>query len=197
LSTNVNIVNIPFAKLGTVQSSSPRSYCKFKKRDRVAVQIKASAVKDSGRRFPSAPSWAKEIIQFVISRVLIKENIMRTEIKKAVELYNEACIAEERGEMNLAEVYYLKSVYAFEEAGGRHTLNAANALNALAALRQSCGDYEGALRSAKRAAQIMDKHESQFASHDADLIRNMAWELIRNLIGCEFSTSRLIPGAMQ
>jgi len=117
-----------------------------------------------------------------------------TEIERAVEFYNKASIAEEKGEMDLAEVYYLKSWGVFERVGGKYYPNAANALNALAFLRASRGDYAGALRSAKQSVQIMEAHKTQFASHDADLIHRQAWELINHLIGCETQLQRLAPG---
>lgn len=120
---------------------------------------------------------------------------MYTEIKKAVELYNQACLAEEQGQMNLAEVYYLKSAYAFEQVGGTHMLNAANAFNTLAFLRRSRGNYDGALCAAKKSAQIMENYRVWSTSHDAELIRMTAWELIRNLIGYEFPSQRFIPSA--
>jgi len=67
---------------------------------------------------------------------------MYIEVHQAIELYNQACLAEQEGKANLAEVYYLKSWALFEEAGERYYVNAANALNALAHLRQSRGNYE-------------------------------------------------------
>jgi hypothetical protein len=93
-------------------------------------------------------------------------------------LYNKARLSEQAGQMNLAEVYYLKSWSLFEQAGGSYTLNAANALNTLAFLRWSRKDYEGALCSAKGAMKIMESRASQFTSADAELIRNTSWELV-------------------
>ncbi len=97
---------------------------------------------------------------------------------QAVDLYNKACQSEHKGEANLAEVYYLKSWSLFEQAGGSHCLNAANALNALAFLRWSRKDYEGVLRSARKSMRIMETNGSEFSSADADLIRSTSWELI-------------------
>jgi len=54
-----------------------------------------------------------------------------------------------KGKMNLAEIYYLKSAFAFEQVGGKYFVNAATALNALACLRKARGNYAGALCSAK------------------------------------------------
>jgi len=120
---------------------------------------------------------------------------MSTIVEQAVEFYNKACLAEEQGEMNLSEVYYLKSAYAFEQAGGTHMLNAANAFNSLAFLRESCGNQASALCAAKKSAQIMEKYRAQSASPDVELIRMTAWELINDLIGYEMRSRSLIPNA--
>jgi len=97
---------------------------------------------------------------------------------QAVDLYNKACQSEQKGEANLAEVYYMKSWSLFEQAGGSHCLNAANSLNALAFLRWSRKDYEGALRSAKESMRIMETYGIELSSADADLIRSTSWELV-------------------
>lgn len=98
--------------------------------------------------------------------------------EQAVDLYKKACRSEQEGQANLAEVYYLKSWSLFEQAGGSYYLNAANALNALAFLRWSRKDYEGALCSAKQSMRIMETYGNSFSSADAELIRSTAWELI-------------------
>ena len=98
--------------------------------------------------------------------------------EQAVDLYNKARRSEQEGKTTLAEVYYLKSWFLFEQAGGSHYLNAANALNTLAFLRWSRKDYEGALCSAKGSMRIVDTHGSEFSSEDADFIRNTSGELI-------------------
>ena len=107
---------------------------------------------------------------------------MYIEIHQAVELYNQACLAEQEGKANLAEVYYLKSWALFEQAGGTHYMNAAHALNALAYLRQSRGNYEGAFLSAKTSLQIIEAHPGEFTNAEAELIRMRAWELVKNLL---------------
>ena len=106
---------------------------------------------------------------------------MTIEIKSAVEMYHEACLAEEKGQMDIAELYYLKSRALFEKASETSEpqyLNAANALNSLAFLRWSRKDYEGALRSAKESAKIMETYGVQFTNMDADFIRSTSCELI-------------------
>jgi hypothetical protein len=103
---------------------------------------------------------------------------MCAQAEQAIDLYNKAYHSEQEGKANLAEVYYLKSWSLFEQAGGTHYLNAANALNALAFLRWSRKDYEGALCSARKSVRIMESYGSGFISADANLIRDTAWELI-------------------
>ena len=98
--------------------------------------------------------------------------------EQAIDLYNQACRSEQEGKANLAEVYYLKSWSLFEQAGGTHYLNAANALNALAFLRWSRKDFEGALCSAQKSVRIMEAYGAGFTSADADLIRDTARDLI-------------------
>jgi hypothetical protein len=84
----------------------------------------------------------------------------------------------------------------FEQAGGRHYLKAANALNALAFLRETRGNYEGAMSSAKQSVQIVEKYRMKFKSADADLIHMQARDLIDNLIRREIPIRSLLPGAV-
>ena len=106
---------------------------------------------------------------------------MCMKIDQALEMYNKACQAELEGKIILAEVYYLKSWSLFEQVGGVHTLNAANALNGLALLRRSRGDVEGARRSIKQSICLMEIYGSQFPGADADLIKATAWDLMHSL----------------
>ena len=115
-----------------------------------------------------------------------------TKNETAIEFYKQACSAEEKGEMELAELYYLKSAYAFEETGKADYLNAANAFNALAFLRESRGNHKGALCAAKKSAQIMENYREQPAVYDAELIRMTAWELINDLISFDIESRTLI-----
>ena len=110
---------------------------------------------------------------------------MSIEIKYAVEMYNQACLAEEKGQMDIAELYYLKSRATFEKAGeisGAQYLNAANSLNALAFLRWSRKDYEGALCSAKESAKIMETYGAQSTSADADFLYSTSCELMDQIL---------------
>lgn len=115
-----------------------------------------------------------------------------TKNKTALELYMKACSAEENGELELAEVYYLKSAYAFEQSGRADYLNAAHAFNSLAFLRESRGNHKGALCAAKKSAQIMENYREKPATYDAELIRITAWELINDLISFEIESRTLI-----
>lgn len=110
---------------------------------------------------------------------------MKPEIKEAIEFYRKACLAEGKGELDLAEIYYLKSAHGFEQAGGSQVMNAANALNALALLRKTRGDVDGALRTAKRSMQMTEGHSTQTA--DAEVVRGTAWDLVRQLAGLKIS----------
>jgi hypothetical protein len=107
---------------------------------------------------------------------------MYIEIHQAIELYNQACLAEQEGKADLAEVYYLKSSALFEQAGGNYYLNATQTLNELAFLRRSHGNYEGAFVCVKKAMQIIQAHPSVFTTAEAEVVRMRAWELIKNLL---------------
>ena len=107
---------------------------------------------------------------------------MYIEVYQAIELYNQAGLAEQEGKANLAEVYYLKSWALFEQAGERYYVNAANALNTLAYLRQSRGNYEGAFLSVKKSIELIEAHAGVFAHAEAEAVRMRAWELVKNLL---------------
>jgi len=78
---------------------------------------------------------------------------MSTEIERAVEFYDKACLVEEQDQIILAEAYCLKSSALFEQIGGSHMRDAAKVLNRLAFLRESGGNYEGSLYYAKKSAE--------------------------------------------
>src|SRR5262245_38241746 len=122
--------------------------------------------------------------------------MFETKNKTAMEFYNQARSAEEKGELELTEVFYLKSAYAFEQAGKTDYLNAANSFNALGFLRESRSNYKGALCAAKKSAFIMENFREQFATHDTELIRITALELINDLISFEIGSPTFItqPG---
>src|SRR5215510_11948598 len=119
---------------------------------------------------------------------------MYTEAECAIELYRKASEASQQGKTYLAEVYYLQSKSLFVKAGGRYYLNAANALNALAILRKSRGDREGALRAVRETSKIMEKHGMEFTSPDAELIRFTAWDLIDDLMAFSRPKTTSQPG---
>jgi hypothetical protein len=118
---------------------------------------------------------------------------MYIDIHQAFELYNQACLAEQEGKANLAEVYYLKSWALFEQAGERYYVKAANALNALAHLRQSRGNYEGAFLSVKKSIEIMEAHFRVFTDTEAEAVRMRAWELVKNLLLLQEPQQQISP----
>ena len=118
---------------------------------------------------------------------------MFTKINQAVQLYNQAHSAEEAGKAYIAEVYYLKSWVLFEQAGENYCTHAAHALNALAQLRRSYGNFEGALVSAKKSVQIIESHPELFASDGALVIRRQAWELVKELLTLQEPQQRFSP----
>jgi hypothetical protein len=118
-----------------------------------------------------------------------------TKNKTAIEFYKKACSAEEKGEMELAEVYYLKSGYAFEQAGKADYLNAVNTFNALALLRASRGNQKGALAAANKAAQVMEDYSEQPPTHEAELTCTTARDLINSLISFETDSGTFISQA--
>ncbi len=118
---------------------------------------------------------------------------MYIEIHQAFELYNQACLAEQEGKANLAEVYYLKSWALFEQAGERYYVNAANALNALAHLRQSRGNYEGAFLSVKKSIETIEAHAGVFTHAEAEAVRMRAWDLVKNLLLLQEPQQQISP----
>lgn len=118
-----------------------------------------------------------------------------TKNKTAIEFYKQACSAEEKDELELAEVYYIKSGFAFEQAGKVDYLNAVNAFNALAIMRAARGNLKGALAAANKAAQIMDNYNEQTPGHDAELMCMTTRNLITNLISFEIESGTLIHRA--
>ena len=118
---------------------------------------------------------------------------MYIEVHEAFELYNQACLAEQEGKANLAEVYYSKSWALFEQAGDRYYVNAAHTLNALAYLRQSRGNYEGAFLSVKKSVEIIESHAGEFTHAEAEAVRMRAWELVKNLLHCQDTQQKFSP----
>lgn len=115
-----------------------------------------------------------------LRKVLQPEEVpVCTSVESASVLYQQACLAVEAGQADLAESYYLQSLGCYEKFGGAHLLNVANASNALAFLRKGRGDREGALAAAKQSLQVLAGYRVQSA--DADFVRSTAWELIEML----------------
>jgi len=121
---------------------------------------------------------------------------MNLQTKQADTLYKDACLAQKRGKMDLAEVYFLKSASGFEQAGGTYATKSAQSLNALAHLRLKRGNYQGAMYSAKRSVQIVEMHRSECDSLDAELALMQAWEMIESLVSMEISSLELSASAV-
>ena len=81
---------------------------------------------------------------------------MSTRIEHAIQLYDEASLAEEQGNLDRAEVLYLESPDIFLKEGGNHWIDAANIMNAIAFMKEKYGDYEGALHTGEKSIQILD-----------------------------------------
>ena len=113
--------------------------------------------------------------------------MLKPEIKQAIDLFQKAWSAEEQGEMQLAEICYLRSAFVFERAGAQYVMQTANTLNALAFLRKARGNHAGAIYSAKRSLQITKKFETQFSNPEVELVRTTAWDLIDQLMDLEGS----------
>ena len=111
----------------------------------------------------------------------------KPEIKQAIALFEEAWSAEEKGEMHVAEICYLRSAFEFERAGAQYVMDAANTLNALAFLRKARGNRDGAIYSAKKSLQMTKKFETQFSDPEVELVRTTAWDLIDELMDPEGS----------
>lgn len=101
--------------------------------------------------------------------------------KLAIEMYQQAVQAEQKGRTTLADSYYLQSQAMFKsacETSRTYCLNAANTLNALTFLRWSGKDYEGALQSAKESVKIMETYSPQFSGPEAGFIYDTSRELL-------------------
>lgn len=94
-----------------------------------------------------------------------------TEIERAVEFHDKACLVEEQGKVILAEVYCRISSTLFEQIVGSHMRDAAKVFNRLAFLRESSGNYEGSLYYAKKSAWMMESLHGEFSRPQAHDMR--------------------------
>ncbi len=80
---------------------------------------------------------------------------METLIQQAVQLYENASAALERGDFTCSDALHLECIALFQQADGPLSLNAASVYTALADLRQQVGDLDGALHAASQADSIL------------------------------------------
>ena len=99
---------------------------------------------------------------------------MTTRIEHAIQLYEEASLAEEQGNIDRAEVLYLESRDMFLKEGGSHLIDATNIMNAVAFMKEKYGDYEGALHAGENSIQILER-VGTITSREAQEVRLQAW----------------------
>jgi hypothetical protein len=61
---------------------------------------------------------------------------MTTQIERAIQLYNEAALADEQGNLECAETLYMESRRIFEQSGGVHRPDATNIMKAIAFMKE-------------------------------------------------------------
>ena len=76
-------------------------------------------------------------------------------IQQAVQLYEDASAALERGDFARSDALHLECIALFQQARGPNSLDAASVFTALADLRQKMGDLAGALNAATEADSIL------------------------------------------
>jgi hypothetical protein len=62
---------------------------------------------------------------------------MTKHIEHAIQLYNEASLADEQGNFERAEMLYMESRCIFEQSGGAHRPDAANIMKAIAFMKEN------------------------------------------------------------
>jgi tetratricopeptide (TPR) repeat protein len=106
---------------------------------------------------------------------------MSTQIARAVQLHDEARLAEEQGNVDRAEVLYVESKEIFLQNGGAYLIDTALIMNAIASMKEKYGDFQGALRAAEKAIQILENYGDTSLSRKADEIRVQTWLLLARL----------------
>src|SRR5688572_16500102 len=105
---------------------------------------------------------------------------MTKHIECAIQLYHEASLADEQGNIERAEMLYMESRRIFEHAGGPHRLDAANIMNAIAFMKQKIEDQHGVLAAAQEALKVLGPIRYTESGGDESEIRLQAWGLIGN-----------------
>lgn len=76
---------------------------------------------------------------------------MTAQIEHAIQLYNEATLADEQGNLERAEMLYTESRRIFEQVGDIPRPNAANIMKAIAFMKKKFADQTGAFVAAQAA----------------------------------------------
>lgn len=105
---------------------------------------------------------------------------MTKHIECAIQLYKEALLADDQGNIERAEMLYMESRRIFEHAGGRYRLEAANIMNAIAFMKQKIEDHYGALAAAQEALKVLGPIRYTESGGNESEIRLQAWGLIGN-----------------
>ncbi len=103
-----------------------------------------------------------------------------TDIKQANNLQHLAGLMAKLGNMERADALYLECAELYNQLGSDYLLNAADALNELASLRQKRDDHTGALNAAQESARMMDTVSGGQPSAGEILTRLQAWALLGN-----------------
>ena len=106
---------------------------------------------------------------------------MSTQIARALQLHQEARLAEEQGNLDRAEVLYVESKEIFLQNGGAYLIDTALIMNAIACMKEKYGDFQGALRAAEKAIQILENYGDISMSRKADEIRVQTWLILGRL----------------
>ena len=107
---------------------------------------------------------------------------MATLIQKAVQKYEDAEAALDRGDFARSDALHLESIALFQKASGRHSLDAASVYTSLAGLRQQTGDLDGALNAANEAESIVaDLSVEDPSGSDLHKVRVQAWVQIGSI----------------
>jgi tetratricopeptide (TPR) repeat protein len=103
---------------------------------------------------------------------------MPASIPRAIQLRDEARLAEDQGNIDRAEVLYVESKEIFMNEGGAYLVDTAMIMNAIASMKEKYKDYAGALRAAEKSIQILKNHIDSSTGPKADEIRLQAWLII-------------------
>ena len=84
--------------------------------------------------------------------------MMSALVTRAIQLCEEAGAAAEQGNIDRAEVLYLESRELFLQEGGAHFVDAFQIMKRIAYMKESLGDFEGAILALENAARLLETH---------------------------------------